>query len=262
MKLEIKKIRIDGGTQCRLVIDQAKVYEYLERMKDGDEFPALDVTHDGASYWLTDGFHRYHAYKLWDAKEIDIKSTQGTLQDARIAALSANSKHGMPLSNEDKRNKVQIALSIAGFEKKSNYEIAKICVVSQPFVAAIRNPEVKKNQKESVEKHYSEKLDKTLLAVGNTNSISSEDEKIDVTTGQNPEEEEIKVSQLSLQSDMEVMNKLLESNEPLKEAHNEIKKLNLLNAQLEVRIKGLMNEKNEAIKMVKNLQGVIKKLKG
>jgi hypothetical protein len=29
-----------------------------------------------------------------------------------------------------------------------------------------------------------------------------------------------------------------------------------------VRIKGLMNEKNEAIKMVKNLQGVIKKLKG
>jgi hypothetical protein len=37
--------------------------------------------------------------------------------------------------------------------------------------------------------------------------------------------------------------------------------LNHLNAQLEIRIKGLMNERNDAIKMVKRLQKELDKLK-
>ena len=44
-------------------------------------------------------------------------------------------------------------------------------------------------------------------------------------------------------------------------AHVEIKRLNHLNAQLELRLHGLMNEKNEAVKMVKQLQKDNEKLK-
>ena len=58
------------------------------------------------------------------------------------------------------------------------------------------------------------------------------------------------------------MYQLLESDDALAMAYEEIKRLNYLNAQLEVCINGLMNEKNEAIKMVKALQKENDKLKG
>jgi hypothetical protein len=57
------------------------------------------------------------------------------------------------------------------------------------------------------------------------------------------------------------MYKLLEADDALATAHGEIKRLNHLNAQLEVRLHGLMNEKNEAVKMVKQLQKEIEKSK-
>ena len=45
------------------------------------------------------------------------------------------------------------------------------------------------------------------------------------------------------------MYKLLESDDALATAHQEIKRLNHLNAQLDVRLHGLMNERNEAIRL-------------
>jgi len=47
---------------------------------------------------------------------------------------------------------------------------------------------------------------------------------------------------------------MLEADDALAELYEENKRLNLLNAQLQVRMHGLMNERNEAIKMVKDLQ--------
>ena len=93
-KVDINLIRIDGGTQCRTVIDQPTVYSYLERMKEGDEFPLMETMFDGETYWLVDGFHRYHAFKLLGIKEVEIKAKLGTLQDAQVEALRANSDHG------------------------------------------------------------------------------------------------------------------------------------------------------------------------
>jgi predicted nucleic acid-binding Zn-ribbon protein len=46
----------------------------------------------------------------------------------------------------------------------------------------------------------------------------------------------------------------LESDDALATAHAEIKRLNHLNAQLDVRLHGLMNERNEAVKLCKKLQ--------
>jgi hypothetical protein len=37
--VKLTDIRINGGTQCRVVLSQPKIYEYVERMKEGDEFP-------------------------------------------------------------------------------------------------------------------------------------------------------------------------------------------------------------------------------
>jgi ParB-like chromosome segregation protein Spo0J len=256
-KVKLDAIRIDGGTQCRLVIDQPTVYSYLESMKEGDEFPLMETVFDGSTYWLTDGFHRYHAFKLLGIKEIEVKYKPGTLQDAQVEALKANSKHGKPLTIEDKRNKVQMALAIEGFDKKTNYEIAKICQVSQPFVATIRDPAKKKKQAENVEKHYKEKVKE------NTNSISTGKplDEPNPYAGIAPDDEEIKASELALEADQEAFYKLLESDEALATAYDEIKRLNHLNSQLEIQVRGLMNQSNVQIKMIKQLQKENDKLK-
>ena len=70
--LPMDVIRIDGGTQSREKIHTEVVDDYAAKMADGDEFPAGVAFFDGKEYWLADGFHRYHAYKLLGIKEIDI----------------------------------------------------------------------------------------------------------------------------------------------------------------------------------------------
>lgn len=252
-KVNLNAIRIDGGTQCRVVIDQPTVYTYLEAMKEGNEFPLIETVFDGSTHWLTDGFHRYHAFKLLGIKEVEVNYKSGTLQDAQIEALQANSKHGKPLTNEDKRNKVKMALSIQGFEKKSDYEIAKICGVSKPFVGAIRNPEVAERQ--------DKQRKKTVKLGSDSNPITSCEKTTPTDSGIAPDDEELKATELAIQADQETMYKLLESDDALATAHEEIKRLNLRNAQLETRLHGLMNERNEAIKMVKDLQKQLDKLK-
>jgi hypothetical protein len=258
-KLKLDAIRIDGGTQCRLVIDQPTVYSYLEAMKEGDEFPMMETVFDGSTHWLTDGFHRYHAYKLLGIKEIEVKYKPGTLQDAQIEALKANSKHGKPLTVEDKRNKVQMALAIEGFDKKTNYEIAKLCQVSQPFVASIRSPETKKKQTEAKIQHVKKKAEE----LQNTNQISKGKplDEPDPYSGQAPDDDEIKASELGIQAYMEEIESVIQADDKLAEASEVIKKQAHRIAQLELRMHGLMNEKNEAIKMVKQLQKENDKLK-
>ena len=256
--VDINKIRIDGGTQCRVVIDQPTVYSYLEAMKEDARFPLMETVFDGTTYWLTDGFHRYHSLKLLGVKEVDVDYVAGTLRDAQIAALKANSKHGKPLTNEDKRNKVKMALQIEGFDKLSDSEIAKICEVSKTFVSAIRRPEVKEKQKKHVEKHYAEKANKNEI----DRSSTTTPQKVGVSdSGVAPDDDEMKATELAIQADQEAMYKLLESDDALATAHEEIKRLNLRNAQLETRLHGLMNEKNEAVKMVKDLQKQLDKLR-
>lgn len=259
-KIKLDDIRIDGGTQCRVVVDQPTVYNYLEHMKEGDEFPMMETVFDGATHWLTDGFHRYHAYKLLGIKEVTIRYKPGTRDDAVLMALKANSKHGKTLTNEDKRNKVKMALSIEGYDQKSNYEIAKLCELSQPFVASVRDPEIKKRQEENRQKSVEKKA-------GITNQISSQPENTnpisspDPMDGAAPDEDEIKAAELAQEADIEAMHKLLESDDALATAHSEIKRLNHLNGQLEIRLHGLMAEKSEAVKMVKKLQKELDKLK-
>jgi len=248
-KVKLDDIRIDGGTQCRVVIDQPTVYAYRDAMLEDSEFPSIETTFDGTTHWLTDGFHRYHALKLLGIKEVDVNYKPGTLYDARVAALKANAKHGKQLTADDKRNKVLMALALEGFEEKSSNEIAKLCEVSQPFVAAVRDPEVKAKQAENVKRHYKNKIEAE-------NSIDSPNP---ATCG--PDENELKANALTLQADQDAMYKLLDSDNALSTAHEEIKRLNHLNSQLEVRLSGLMNEKNEAIKMVKQLQKELDKLK-
>jgi len=259
-KVNLNDIRIDGGTQGREVIDQATVYHYVECMKEGDEFPALLTVFDGATHWLVDGFHRYHAYKLLGIKQLEVNYKPGTQQEAQVMSFGVNGQHGKPRTNEDKRKVVEAALVHDLTKGESDYEIAKICAVSRSFVGAIRSPETKKKQADSKKKHIVEKA-KQIVEEGVVGSQTTNPEAISLA-GEGPDEAELKANELALQADQDAMYKLLESDDALATAHAEITRLNHLNAQLDVRIHGLMNERNECVKLCKKLQKENDKLKG
>lgn len=262
-KLKLDAIRIDGGTQMRQVIDQPTVYKYVEDMKQGDEFPPMFAVFDGATYWLVDGFHRYHALKLLGIKDVEINYKPGTLEEARVLAYSVNNKHGKPPTKEDRENAVRDALQNPLTMNKSDSEIARICGCSHPFVASIRRPEVKERQEKNRQKSMAKKL-----GVEQPESDSAPVEKAPAIVAPNPhdgdvpDDAEIKAAEEAYKADQDMMYKLLESDEPLKVAVEENKRLNLRVAQLETRLHGLMNERNEAVKMVKKLQKENDKLKG
>ncbi|NBS75138.1 MAG: hypothetical protein EBT78_16555 [Betaproteobacteria bacterium] len=267
-KVKLNDIRIDGGTQGRVVIDQQHVYHMVEMMKEGYEFDPIDTNFDGVTYWLVDGFHRYHAYKLMAIKEVTIKYVPGTQAEAVIRSYGVNSRHGLPRSFDDKQKVVQDALANPLLKDKSNYEIAKICVVSQSFVAGVRDPERKKKQKESKDKHIQKKAKELASQTSNTDVASpvsgekaTSRENTYTNVGVDPDDAELKANELALQADTDIMYKMLEADDALATAHEEIKRLNLAYAQLDVRFKGLMNERNQAVKMVKELQKQIDKSK-
>lgn len=145
-KLNINAIRIDGGTQSRVEISMEAVAEYAEAIKDGIEFPAVVVFHDGADHWLADGFHRYHAHKQAGKVSILAEIRSGTVRDAILHSLGANASHGLRRSNADKRKAVAAMLADDEWAAWSDRKIAEACGVSAPFVSALRRPEVAEKQ--------------------------------------------------------------------------------------------------------------------
>lgn len=266
--LKFSQIRIDGGTQMRVSINQDKVAEYAEKMRDGGTFPPIKATFDGTVYWLYDGFHRYFAAQAAKFVTIEVDYKPGTMEDAQDLALSANDDHGLPRSPEDKRKSVETALSMERHADKSDREIAKLCKVSHTLVASVRNPDIRKQQAKNYVKHL-QKIGSEDEASGNNstsqaggnNSTPDADPKPVLTQDYGPDEQELKANELAQQADLETLNKMLEADDALATAHAEIIRLNHLVSQLQVRISVLMREKNAAIDMVKEYQAKEKKAK-
>jgi chromosome segregation ATPase len=252
MKVEINKIKLDGGTQFRKTLHQNKIYEYKEAMEEGANFPKIKAKFDGVNYWLYSGFHRYHAMKLLNLKEIEIIAESGAKSDAVLAALAENSDHGIPLTNEEKRMKVEAALNLDDYVDASDYEIAKLCRVSRTFVAAVRKPEVKETQKKNREKSATKKATSSPTTSTKSDNLSENDIS--------PSKEELEAEQMREDADRLWLIKLMESDDKIAAAQKEIEKLNDLHSKARARINGLTNELNEAVKRVKYLQNKLNKL--
>ena len=149
LTLDVKTIRIDGGTQSRTSINTEAVSEYANALMDGAIMPPVVAFFDGSDYWLGDGFHRLHAYRKAGQESIQVDVRMGTCRDARLYAAGANGAHGLRRTNDDKRRAVQMVLDDAQCaESWTDREIARHCAVSVSFVGAMRRPEVAKKQAE------------------------------------------------------------------------------------------------------------------
>jgi len=158
--VNIKLIRIDGGTQSRQEIDQSLVEEYIRNLEAGDKFPPVVVFNDGVDTYLADGFHRYFAHLKNNKASIEADIRQGTLRDAVFYSLQANAQHGKRRTNADKEKSVQTMLDDFEWTDWTNTAIADHCAVSISFVGSVRKPETKEKQKENMKKHIEKKFQK------------------------------------------------------------------------------------------------------
>ena len=138
--LPLNSIRIDLGTQMRVMERPQTIDQYVESMELGCKFPPITVfTTDGQEFWLADGFHRLAAFRKRGLNSIPCFLKEGTLDDAREFACCANQDHGLPRSPADKRKAVEQFFAIPGRDALTNSEVAKRLGVSIPFVKNIRD---------------------------------------------------------------------------------------------------------------------------
>lgn len=272
MKLKLKQIRTDGGTQARKSLDQNIVTSYAEYMKEGAIFPPVIVFHDGSEYWLADGFHRYFARKANGELEIECDVKQGTKREAQLFAFGINNDRGLSMSSEDIREIIIRMLKDEEWGKWSDEKIANIVKVSRITVFRVR----KKLEEAGVveQKSKTKYVDKH----GNESEMSTVKPKAKVEEPTEPDEEGDLLSELT-----ETINQVSKENEILKEkiaigqwdaseiekidVQDMLKELREKNRLLELENKTLRESRDayqyenaQLIKTVKSLKAKLKKV--
>lgn len=134
----LNAVRIDGGTQSRVALNEQAVEDYANVLREGGELPPITVFFDGSDYWLADGFHRFHAFRKIERASVQAEVREGTRRDAMLFSFGANDAHGLRRSNEDKRKVVREMLTDPEWSQWSDNAIAKACRVGNHLVAQVR----------------------------------------------------------------------------------------------------------------------------
>jgi hypothetical protein len=136
VEIELSKIDLKHAIQVRASLKDKVVEEYRQRMLNGDSFPPIAIFRVNDVLAMTDGGHRVEATKRAGKQTIQAVIYDGTEADAIRAAIKANSTHGLPRTNADKRNAVLMALK--AFPGDSDCAIAELSGVSHTFIAKLR----------------------------------------------------------------------------------------------------------------------------
>ena len=257
MNLQLKQIRIDGGTQSRVEINNDVVSEYAEALKNGASFPQLIVFFDGVDYWLVDGFHRYHAHKLACIDSADCAVHDGSLREAQLFSVGVNDTHGLRRSNADKHKSVEFMLNDSEWTKWSDNTIAKQCAVTQPFVSKIRSSLITViSDDENKERTYTTKHG--TQAVMNTEKIGLKTNKVesDSTELQNkPNSEPEPTESESTEPEYTELDKLQDENSELRDRIVDLERL----CQIAGIDTGITDDVlNDAKKQIKDLEANLK----
>ena len=284
--LELSKIRIDGDTQSRVELNQDVVNEYAQAMLDGVEFPPVKIFYDGADYWLADGFHRYFAAKEAGKVLILENIIPGTKRDAILYSVGANTTHGVRRTNADKRKAVVTLLNDLEWSNWSDNQIAKACSVSQPFVGKLREltsniiseesdcslyGNLSDDQKTTERTYTTKHGTQATMQVGNIGKTRDECSaatlpQVDAgkeEASDEPEyvdDDELYMQMDAMQEELELLRKVVEEDDQLNAATEEIKRLKAVERVLQGRLNELMNKDAEQIKKIKRLQSKIDKL--
>ena len=293
-EIPIDTVRIDGGTQARAAISNELVAQYVDALTDGVTLPPVMVFFDGATYWLADGFHRWHANHKIGATTIAAAVRPGTQRDAVLFSVGANGSHGLPPNNADKRKAVMLLLADAEWSAWSDREVAKQCHVSHTMVQIARRSLATVASEESPQRTYTTKhgTESTMDTAGQKDAAAKKKAGAPAAAPEpvaapapahapgpvTPQVATAPVVAASLEmaalveelaslterlaectamldetlADNEILAKVVRSSDPLGTAIAEIKSLKAQVAQLREAQIGLMNGKNEAIRLAKS----------
>lgn len=277
MKLKLKQIRTDGGTQARVRMCQDTIAEYASKMSDGVVMPPVIVFFDKTEYWLADGFHRYFAAKSNGDLEIECEVQDGTVEDAMLYSFSANGGRGLSMTPEDNHSIVARMLAHPKWKSWTDSAIAKHIHVSNSTVGRIRRKleESGKVEKKTEKKYTDKHGNEATMKVSN---IGKKTKEKDLPKAPEPESSGDLVQELT-----DTISALSEENTLLKDkiaieqwdaseiekmdAADTIKDLREQVKQLEIENKSLkesrdmyMNRNAELTRTVKSLQAKLKKL--
>jgi hypothetical protein len=140
----LDRIATDENGQTRVKVRPDVVREYAAAMVEqvgegGLRFPPVILFKDGGDfYWLGDGFHRVFAARKAGLTEIAAEVRGGTQRDALLFGICANSTHGLPRSNADKRHAVALVLADPEWSQWNDREIARRIQVSNVLESKMR----------------------------------------------------------------------------------------------------------------------------
>lgn len=146
--LSIDLIRLDGGSQARIKSSEETIESYAELIDASNgvwPLGPVDVFHDGSDYFLGDGFHRTLAALRLNRASMPCRIHKGTAKDAKIFGMTANDKHGLRMSQADKRACVEWLIDNGG--KLTQAAIAEKAGVTDRTVKRIvaeRKPQAEK----------------------------------------------------------------------------------------------------------------------
>ena len=278
-RLPLTAIRLDGGTQARIRIDERVYEEYAMKMKEGSVFPPIVVFKDpDGEIWLGDGFHRYHAHKINGVEDIEAEIREGTQRDAKLYSWSANKNRGLQMTWEDNRKVILEMLEDPECAKWSDAEIARHVGVSKMTVGRIRKkasgqaPQPKKRkyidhqgqEKEMNTEKIGVKAPKETKPV-ESNVVEHADDRIDelvsLVASLSEENDSLKDKIAIGQWDATDIEKI-DIQETVTELRSQIKVLEIENKTLRESRDMYQNRNAELMRSMKSLQNKLKKLEG
>lgn len=141
--VKMEEIQRLPEVQIRALVSKKTVNEYAEMIGEGTHFDPVDVfPHPEGGYILADGWHRYLAREERGLKSIEVNIHE-VIADAVSEAIEfsceRNTRHGLRMSNEDKRNAIRTILNNEKLRRKSDRQISKMVSVSPQLVAEVRS---------------------------------------------------------------------------------------------------------------------------
>lgn len=256
-KINIKSIRIDGGTQSRVALNQGAVADYADVLADGADMPPVVLFHDGADHWLADGFHRFFAYQRAGRASIPADVRPGAQRDAVLFACGANAAHGLRRTNDDKRKSVQTLLDDAEWAKWSDREIARQCSVHHELVGRMRAAHLAETPDSAGDATRTVERAGTVYEQ-DTSNIGRRPVAVPAPAPEpedyGPSAEEVAEAEASARDDAERQRLILDADDVAAALAEKCKQLQAQVRILESRIAGLTNANAEHIRTIKRLQ--------
>lgn len=139
----LSRIVEDHDIQIRGEINSAVVKDYETIVRETGRMDPVELFYDGeydretTKFMAVDGFHRIAAYRSAGHDKIHAFIRRMSRSEAIECALRWN-RHGVPLTNQQKRNATEIAVKDARIGEFADSKIARLIGVSQSLVSLVR----------------------------------------------------------------------------------------------------------------------------